>query len=307
MDWWGWVLLGLVAGFFLWRHSKAKEKAVVANEVLTKDNQLFQHIKAGMREHEWQNRGQAYKHHEDGDLLFENAHMAAYNVAISPRPAWGSISKTSTSTGCTVSSQGTATRPLRATTEPTAPSRKRVGYSTTMIEHPGSGLSLISRRWRTDRLYCNLGMRILPPCTWGVSMEARQAERRVKELHEYVRLNFQLYMAWFTFFGTVNFASLGWLASTSETARLTSIAWLVPVMFISQNVLGILASKYVSDFFYQYDGNVRALERILVPDENTSQSSLSLRLYNQVVALIAGALAIIAAVWCGVLIVMLTK
>jgi hypothetical protein len=81
MDWWVWVLLALGGAFLLWRSSKAKEQAVVANEVLTKDNRLYQHIKAGMRECDWQRRGQAYKHHEDGELLFENAHMAAYNVS----------------------------------------------------------------------------------------------------------------------------------------------------------------------------------------------------------------------------------
>jgi hypothetical protein len=80
MDWSGWIAVGLVAAFFLWRHSKGKEKAVAATERLTKDTRLYQHIKAGMREVDWQNRGQASKHHSDGELIFENAHMKAYNV-----------------------------------------------------------------------------------------------------------------------------------------------------------------------------------------------------------------------------------
>jgi hypothetical protein len=80
MDWWGWVLLGLVAGFFLWRRSKDKEKAAVATEVLTNDNRLYQSIKAGMREVDWQNRAQPLKHYSDGELIFENAHMRAYHV-----------------------------------------------------------------------------------------------------------------------------------------------------------------------------------------------------------------------------------
>jgi hypothetical protein len=80
MDQWGWILLALTAGFFVWRYSKDKEKAVAATERLTKDNQLYQHIKAGMREYEWQNRGQAYKSYQDGEVIFENAHMIAYGV-----------------------------------------------------------------------------------------------------------------------------------------------------------------------------------------------------------------------------------
>jgi hypothetical protein len=80
MDWWGWVLLGLLAGFILWRHEKGKKESAVATEILTNDNRLYQHIKAGMREVDWQNRGQAFKHHSDGELIFENAHMSAYHV-----------------------------------------------------------------------------------------------------------------------------------------------------------------------------------------------------------------------------------
>ena len=80
MDGWTWVLLALVVGVFLWRHSKDKEKAAVATERLTKDNQLYQHIKAGMREYDWQKRGQEYRRYEDGELIFENAHLRAYHV-----------------------------------------------------------------------------------------------------------------------------------------------------------------------------------------------------------------------------------
>jgi hypothetical protein len=80
MEWWGWILLALVAGFLLWRQSKAKEQAVVATETLTNDNRLYQHIKAGLREVDWQNRTQPLKHYGDGELILENAHTAAYHV-----------------------------------------------------------------------------------------------------------------------------------------------------------------------------------------------------------------------------------
>jgi hypothetical protein len=80
MDWWLWVLLVLGAALFLWRSSKAKEQAVVAKEVLTKDNQLYQHLKAGMREYDWQNRDQKFRTYQDGELIFENAHLKIYHV-----------------------------------------------------------------------------------------------------------------------------------------------------------------------------------------------------------------------------------
>jgi hypothetical protein len=84
MDWWGWVLLGLVGGFFLWRHSKNQEKAVVATKRLAKDNQLYQHIKAGMREFEWQKLHREFRRFEDRAVIFENAHMKAFKVGHVP-------------------------------------------------------------------------------------------------------------------------------------------------------------------------------------------------------------------------------
>ena len=76
-----WFLVLLVAAFFLWRWSKTKERAAAATERLTKDNRLYQHIKSGMREYEWHKRDQKIKLPEDGELLFENAHLKAYAVS----------------------------------------------------------------------------------------------------------------------------------------------------------------------------------------------------------------------------------
>jgi hypothetical protein len=82
VDWWLVLVMIAVAGFFLWRSSKDKERAAAATERLTKDNRLYQHIKAGMREYEWR-RNQDFKaflEHKDGQLVFETAHTAAYHV-----------------------------------------------------------------------------------------------------------------------------------------------------------------------------------------------------------------------------------
>jgi hypothetical protein len=81
MDWPIWICLALVAVYFLWRFSKDKEKAAAANVRLTKDNQLYQHIKAGVREYDWQKRNQEFKIHRDGELVFENAHLKVFNVS----------------------------------------------------------------------------------------------------------------------------------------------------------------------------------------------------------------------------------
>lgn len=81
MDWSVLILLAFGAAFFLWQSSKNKERAAAANERLTKDNRLYQHIKVGMREYDWQKRDQSFRHHEDGTVIFENAHMKAHSVS----------------------------------------------------------------------------------------------------------------------------------------------------------------------------------------------------------------------------------
>ena len=81
MDWSLIALLALAGAFFLWRQSKSAERAKVANERLESDNRLYQHIKAGMREYDWQKRGQKFRIPKDGELLFENAHVSVFHVS----------------------------------------------------------------------------------------------------------------------------------------------------------------------------------------------------------------------------------
>lgn len=72
---------GARGGFFLWRQSKNAETAKVANERLEKDTQLYQHIKAGMREYNWRERDQDFWKAKNGELLFETAHLSAFHVS----------------------------------------------------------------------------------------------------------------------------------------------------------------------------------------------------------------------------------
>lgn len=83
MDWTTITLLVVVGGFMLWRgiaDAKNDEKLETAKAKLKRDNQLYQSIKAGMREVNWQERDHRFRHRRDGELIFENAHMAAYHV-----------------------------------------------------------------------------------------------------------------------------------------------------------------------------------------------------------------------------------
>lgn len=82
MDWWMLPVGIAVVGFFLWRSSKNAERAVNATERLAKDNQLYQHIKTGMREYEWHRNKdfKAFMHLKDGQIVLDTPHMTAYHV-----------------------------------------------------------------------------------------------------------------------------------------------------------------------------------------------------------------------------------
>lgn len=81
MEWSVLVVAALVAIFWSWQHSRNKEKAEAATEQLRKDNELYQHIKSGMREFDWRSRTEPlYTKRTDRELLFETAHLQAFHV-----------------------------------------------------------------------------------------------------------------------------------------------------------------------------------------------------------------------------------
>jgi hypothetical protein len=73
-------VLTLVGAFFLWRQSKNAEGAKVASDRLEKDTRLYQQIKTGMREYDWRGREEKFFGLKHGEVIFETAHLIAYNV-----------------------------------------------------------------------------------------------------------------------------------------------------------------------------------------------------------------------------------
>ncbi len=64
---------------------------------------------------------------------------------------------------------------------------------------------------------------------------------KVKELHNNVRHLTQLTMAWYAFFVTINYASMGWLAKTPGSQDINrNLIMLIAGVFITQNILGIV-------------------------------------------------------------------
>lgn len=63
---------------------------------------------------------------------------------------------------------------------------------------------------------------------------------RIGITHKHIRHQFQLLVGWFNFFVTVNYASMGWLATTKDRGLQRELALALSLLFISQNFLGML-------------------------------------------------------------------
>jgi len=102
---------------------------------------------------------------------------------------------------------------------------------------------------------------------------------------------------------------MGWMgASTTATnGAFNGIAWLVPVMFITQNLCGLAATYFVWRHLRDYDLRVLKLEERLVRGKEAYDhpSSVPIDLYLKVMWLIGVALLVIAIVWCAVLKILL--
>lgn len=76
-----WLIVLVIAdGWYLWQRPRDAEKAKVANERLAKDNRLYEHIKAGMREYHWRERDQPLWRSKHGEKVFETAHLIAFHL-----------------------------------------------------------------------------------------------------------------------------------------------------------------------------------------------------------------------------------
>ena len=85
----------------------------------------------------------------------------------------------------------------------------------------------------------------------GAVADSLKLLKIVDELHSYCRHTFQLWVQWFTFFLTVNYAALGWFASAIGEKKMNNPLplELVGGLFTSQNVLGIVLSAIARRFF----------------------------------------------------------
>lgn len=83
-------------------------------------------------------------------------------------------------------------------------------------------------------------------------MSPESAKIAISEENNYTRHVFTSAIAWFTFFMTVNYASMGWLASAADKLKGNYAAvFLICVLFFFQNCFGIYACIHTHHYFVQ--------------------------------------------------------
>lgn len=120
-------------------------------------------------------------------------------------------------------------------------------------------------------------------------------------LNEFIRHVFQLYIGWFTFFFTVNLATMGWLSQTSKSIdKLNAVA----VFFVFQNILGMGVCYCVRRYTRGVTAEALLIDeklRVLIDDSNRLDGAQCLpmpsRLYMAVIRLIMVALLIQTGAW----------
>ena len=94
---------------------------------------------------------------------------------------------------------------------------------------------------------------------------------KVKELHDNVRHITQLGMAWFAFFVTINYLTMGWLAKAPASGRESINPYIILIVagvFILQNVLGIAGICKVNKQAKALAEKVKTYENLLLDADN---------------------------------------
>lgn len=114
-----------------------------------------------------------------------------------------------------------------------------------------------------------------------------RADKKITELHSYLRLSVQLVVTWYTFFQTFQFASLGWLAKSGPHDATNRYFMLIAALFfISQNISSyftclavqkeVMETKRKLDSYEEYVAGLNVGGEISAPGDQC----LPLNFYN---------------------------
>lgn len=130
---------------------------------------------------------------------------------------------------------------------------------------------------------------------------------KYKEMNEYIRQVFQLFIVWFTFFATVNYATMGWLSSEHSNTEIQNSLFtlnIVSWVFILQNFLGCVACIVIGKYFNAWikksedlDSHLRKILSEDSFDEIAKFNPIPHHFYINVVILIFIALFVLLVAW----------
>ena len=130
------------------------------------------------------------------------------------------------------------------------------------------------------------------------SPEPVSSTELVKQLHDTGRLSFELYVRWFTFFVTVNFVALGWLAKHKPDERADSLfALLITVAMMVFIALGALSAGTVKVQLTKLRNEVVARVKPISEAERYVAASMPSDVYIKNLRLMTIALYFLLAVW----------
>jgi hypothetical protein len=123
-----------------------------------------------------------------------------------------------------------------------------------------------------------------------------------KQLHETCRSVVTLYIGWFTFFITLNFAVLGWLAKNDPSAQTNRLLlYIIAVAFIIFTVLGIVAGAIVRAQVRATNAEVANCLGVTAHAKSLADVSIPASRYNGAIKVIFAALLVLMVVWIVVI------
>jgi hypothetical protein len=136
----------------------------------------------------------------------------------------------------------------------------------------------------------------------NLKIHLERVDKKISQLHDYTRSTMQHLVTWFTFFVTVNSASIAWLAPKPPLPSNLLIS-LISVMFIIQNLLGIAACLFVRQYIHKTNKKIADWELLVFKNANytrvqfPSDTCVPVKLYLALTLLMAVSLLIMAVAW----------
>lgn len=129
------------------------------------------------------------------------------------------------------------------------------------------------------------------------------------EHNTFARHHFQLYLSWYTFFLTVNFAVIGWFTNDLLTGALKVSLPIVIIatFFLIQLILSYLASLKLRNYFETTHNRCNELLKLLadLPPESNLQArtAIPLQVYLKIIGLMCSTLISFCLFWIALAVV----